>query len=103
MRCYYPEGVRRQLYALLSTTDLTQKELSKIQCPTLIMHGDEDPLIPIRAGLHLATCISGARWKLLPGMGHDINSHNDTRIGDLILDHLDRTPSNRCAEGQSAA
>ena len=38
--------------------------------PTTVVHGAEDPLIPVRNGMRLAQLIPGARYVELPGVGH---------------------------------
>jgi pimeloyl-ACP methyl ester carboxylesterase len=57
-----------QLAALLSS-DRSQR-VSAIRCPTLVVHGDCDPLIPAENGIRLAERIGGARLELLEGVGH---------------------------------
>jgi pimeloyl-ACP methyl ester carboxylesterase len=44
--------------------------LDRIQAPTLVIHGDADPLVPLANGLHLARSISGANVIIYPGVGH---------------------------------
>lgn len=44
--------------------------LQRITAPTLVIHGDRDPLIPPPNGAHLATHIPGARHIIYPGVGH---------------------------------
>src|SRR5690606_19352883 len=45
-RSYYPVGVMRQMLAVISDTTRYQL-LSRIVCPTLVVHGSADPLVPI--------------------------------------------------------
>jgi pimeloyl-ACP methyl ester carboxylesterase len=37
-----------------------------------VIHGSEDPLVRIRNGRNLARIISGARFVVVDGMGHDL-------------------------------
>ncbi|MFI9505788.1 alpha/beta fold hydrolase [Nocardia sp. NPDC052566] len=46
--------------------------LGKIDVPTLVLHGDEDPLFPIEHGRALAAEISGARFHTLTRTGHEM-------------------------------
>jgi proline iminopeptidase len=46
--------------------------LKTITVPTLVIHGDEDPLLLPECGRDVATLIPGARFDLIPGMGHDL-------------------------------
>jgi pimeloyl-ACP methyl ester carboxylesterase len=70
-RVYYPIGGSRHLLAVLASGDRLEL-LKKIRCPTLVMHGLDDPLIPVEAGKELAEIIQGAELQLVPGMGHDL-------------------------------
>jgi len=58
----------RQLYG----PDLEAMSLryGEIRCPTLVVHGERDPLVPARFGRRLADSIPGARLELLPTCGH---------------------------------
>jgi pimeloyl-ACP methyl ester carboxylesterase len=40
--------------------------------PTQIIHGRDDPLVPVAAGHDLAARIRGAEIDVIPGMGHDL-------------------------------
>lgn len=44
--------------------------LSAVAAPTLVLHGEADPLFPPEHGAALAAAIPGARLVLLPGVGH---------------------------------
>ena len=46
--------------------------LSGLTVPTLVVHGDRDPLFPIEHGVALATEIPNARLLRLPGIGHEL-------------------------------
>jgi pimeloyl-ACP methyl ester carboxylesterase len=46
--------------------------LRTISVPTLVMHGEDDPLIPVAAGYDTAENIPGARLRTIPGWGHDL-------------------------------
>ena len=48
------------------------QRLPEIQIPTLIVHGTEDPLIPIDHGLSLAENIPNAAKMIMQGVGHEI-------------------------------
>ena len=47
-------------------------ELPRIVAPTLVIHGDEDPLVPLADGEAVAAAIAGARLLVIPGMGHEL-------------------------------
>lgn len=44
--------------------------VNRIRCPTLVIHGDLDPLVPVQNGRVLAQRIPDARFLLLEGCGH---------------------------------
>lgn len=62
------EGYGRQLRAALSQN--VADSLHRITAPTLIIHGDADPLVPPANGAHLAANIASARHIVYPGVGH---------------------------------
>lgn len=69
-RNFHPAGVARQLAALLTGGD-RRPLLQTITRPTLVLHGADDPLIPLACGRDTAASIAGARLQVVPGMGHD--------------------------------
>jgi pimeloyl-ACP methyl ester carboxylesterase len=70
-RAYRPAAPLRHLLAVLSSGD-RREVVKRITCPTLVMHGIDDPLVPIEAGRELAAIIPGAQSRFVPGMGHDL-------------------------------
>lgn len=70
-RNYEPAGAQRQMAAVVATGDRSEL-LASITVPTLVIHGADDPLIPLAAGLDTAECIPAAVLQVIPGMGHDI-------------------------------
>jgi len=70
---YYPQGMSRQLVAVLSSPP-RHDMLKDVKAPTLVIHGADDPLVHVDAGKDTAASIPGARLKLIPGMGHDFTS-----------------------------
>jgi pimeloyl-ACP methyl ester carboxylesterase len=70
-RAYRPAGVLRQTLAVMSDTD-RHELLADITAPTLVIHGREDPLLPLPCGEDTARRIPGARLRVMAGMGHDI-------------------------------
>ena len=66
-----PPGVTRQLMAIYASGDRTEA-VRGIRVPTLVVHGDSDPLINVAAGRRTAELILGAELLIIPGMGHDL-------------------------------
>jgi pimeloyl-ACP methyl ester carboxylesterase len=86
-RAYDPPGLSRQLLAVWASGDRTQR-LAGVRAPTLVVHGDSDPLIPLAAGRATAAAIPGARLEVLEGMGHDLPRPLWPRIVQLISEHV---------------
>jgi non-heme chloroperoxidase len=68
-----------------SETDLTE-DLKKFDVPTLILHGDDDQIVPIAdSALLAAKIVKGATLKVYPGAPHGLcTTHKDQVNGDLI-------------------
>jgi pimeloyl-ACP methyl ester carboxylesterase len=45
--------------------------LRQVRCPTLVLHGADDPVIPAAAAKDTAESIPGAELVIIPGMSHD--------------------------------
>ncbi|EYF01477.1 alpha/beta fold hydrolase [Chondromyces apiculatus] len=63
-----PAAMARQLAAVGRWSSWDR--LEKIGVPTLVIHGDKDPLLPVRNGELIAARIPGAKLQILPGVGH---------------------------------
>lgn len=58
--------------------------LARLDLPTLVVHGDEDVLIPPQAGVTLTERIAHAQWALLHGVGHVIPSEQPAQLAELV-------------------
>lgn len=85
-RCHYPAGVARQLVAILGSGGRV-KLLREIAAPTLVIHGDADPLLPLAHGRHTALWIPGARLEVMRGMGHDLPPPLQAELAAMIAAH----------------
>jgi len=85
-RCYCPDGMERQLVAILAAESRGEL-LAAIRVPTLVIHGQDDPLIPVEAGIDTAERIPGAELCLIPGMGHDVVPALAPILAEAISDH----------------
>lgn len=70
-RSFRPQAVARQLVAIAADSHRAER-LPRITAPTLVIHGEHDPLIPVAAAHDLARRIPGARLEIIPGWGHDL-------------------------------
>jgi len=68
-----------------SETDFTE-DLKKFDVPTLIVHGDDDQIVPIgAAALHSAKLVKKATLKIYPGAPHGLAyTHKDRLNADLL-------------------
>lgn len=70
-RAFNPTGAARQMGAIRGDVDRTER-LSKLNIPTVVLHGADDPLVQVRGGESTAAAIPGAELRVIPGMGHDM-------------------------------
>jgi pimeloyl-ACP methyl ester carboxylesterase len=61
---------------------------AKAACPTSLILGERDQMIPLKAGRALAGLISGARTIVLPGAGHMLMFERPDELRDAIKDSL---------------
>jgi pimeloyl-ACP methyl ester carboxylesterase len=85
-RSYYPQGMARQNTAILASGD-RRPSLSSIRIPTLVIHGADDPLIPVEGGKDTARVIPGAGLLIIHGMGHDMPKGAWAEIAAAISRH----------------
>jgi pimeloyl-ACP methyl ester carboxylesterase len=85
-RGLYRAGTSRQLLAILATGD-RRPRLQQITVPTLVLHGADDPLVPLAAGIDTAANIPGSRLEVVPGMGHDFPPGLMARLAARIAEH----------------
>lgn len=82
-RGHDPDGVRRQLAAVLSAAD-RRPMLRTLRLPALVVHGDADPLVRLAGGLATARALRGAKLVVHPGMGHDLPAALQPGIAEEI-------------------
>ena len=70
-RAFNPAGVARQMAAIRAGGD-RRPRLAKLSVPTVVLHGADDPLVPVAGGRDTAASIPGAELRVIPGMGHDL-------------------------------
>lgn len=85
-RAFYPAGPKRQMAAIIDSGNL-RPVANRINVPTMVIHGADDPLIPSVCGQDIAANVKGARFELVEGMGHDLPPSKLPQMVDLIADH----------------
>ncbi|HEY2706703.1 MAG TPA: alpha/beta hydrolase [Caulobacteraceae bacterium] len=89
-RCYYPVGFQRQYAAVVASPDRRPK-LKTITAPTVVIHGDADPLVPVDGGRDTAANIPGAELIVVPGVGHEMPAAVLDQFVDGILSAVSRS------------
>ena len=82
-RAYSPEGTARQAAAIGRSPDRTER-LRSVRIPTLVVHGDNDPLVILAGGLHTDETIPDAELMVIKGMGHLL----DRRVWSDVIDAI---------------
>ena len=85
-RSIYPAGLPRQLAAIIDD-GCRRARLAQVRTPTLVLHGEADPLVRPAAGEDTARHISGSRLVTIPGWGHDLPIPLVPRLAAEIAGH----------------
>ncbi len=85
-RAYDPAGTTRQLLAVVASGD-RRRLLHRIVAPTLVIHGADDPLVPVEAGRDTARNVPGAKLVVIDGMGHDLPDALLPKLASEIAAH----------------
>ncbi|UCE84629.1 MAG: alpha/beta hydrolase [Deltaproteobacteria bacterium] len=88
-RSFHPPGLARQLAAIVASGSRAEA-LASLRVPTLVIHGDADPLVPVECGIATHAAIPGSELLLIEGMGHDLPPATWPRIVDAIRKHTSR-------------
>ena len=70
-RSVYPPGLPRQLAAIIDD-GCRRSRLASVTAPTLVLHGEGDPLVKLEGGQDTAKHIPDAELITIPGWGHDL-------------------------------
>jgi pimeloyl-ACP methyl ester carboxylesterase len=89
-RCYDPSGRRRQMLAVTSSGG-RKAALSELKIPTVVIHGTQDPLVPVENGRKMADVVPGAELVEIEGMGHDLPAGAWPIVADAIASNARRT------------
>lgn len=84
-RSIHPTGFARQYAAILATRD-RRAELQRLTMPVSVIHGTDDPLVPVTGGRDTAANCPTAEMIEIPGMGHNF----PPEVYDAVLDGIDR-------------
>lgn len=87
---YNPDGVARQLGAILAAPH-RRRLLRTVTAPSLVLHGDEDPLVKVECGIDTAKQLRNAELHILRGMGHDFPTSLLPEIAERIHGTVQRS------------
>jgi pimeloyl-ACP methyl ester carboxylesterase len=88
-RCFYPVGLMRQLMAIMANGN-RKIALNSIKVPTLVIHGTDDPLVPVEGGKDTVDAIPGAELLLIDGMGHSLPPETWTQVVNAIVSNASK-------------
>ena len=87
-RGFDPAGLTRQqtvsLVGHFESASYRLNNLEKITAPTVVLQGEDDPLVPVASAEDIAARVPGAELRLIPGLGHDIPAELVTTFADAI-------------------
>jgi pimeloyl-ACP methyl ester carboxylesterase len=85
-RGLHPAGFGRQLAAIVASGS-RREPLQSVTVPTLVIHGDADPLVPVEGGIDTAEAIPGAELLIIEGMGHALPPSLWPEIIEAVAGH----------------
>lgn len=74
-------------HALLAGGESNMARTSEITMPVLVIHGEEDPIIPYVHGEHLASVLPHAELLKLAGSGHELHEEDWSAVIEAIAAH----------------
>ncbi|HKT07256.1 MAG TPA: alpha/beta hydrolase [Gemmatimonadaceae bacterium] len=81
-----------------SETDFTE-DLKKFDVPTLLLHGEDDQIVPIRdSSMRSARLIKGAKDVYYPGAPHGLTSTHQNQVNAELLQFVRSAPAPRARE-----
>jgi len=81
-----PDGFLRQMAAIVASGN-RKEALKNLSVPTLVIHGDSDPLLSIDYGIDTADSIPGAKLCIIEGMGHTLPEALWNRVIETVAAH----------------
>lgn len=85
-RSHHPSGIARQMVAILASGSRVEL-LKTVSVPTLVLHGQDDPLVPLAAGEDTARQVPGSTLRTIPGWGHDLPTKLIPTLVEAIAGH----------------
>ena len=96
-----PRNISRSLQAVMNRREFRAKEMAAIQCPTLIITGEDDTAQPPRNSASLISGIRGARHVNIPGAGHSSCLETPDEVTAAMQEFLEDVSANQSAASPS--
>lgn len=72
----------------VSAYSVTKEAVATLTMPALVIHGDEDALVPFGWGVELAATLPNGRLVTMPGAGHNFLVARGAQAGTAVLDFI---------------
>lgn len=92
-RAYHPQGFKRHLLAMIVAEPRGAK-LKQLKIPSLIIHGDYDPVFPIEHGQQLAQCLLNSQLVIIKKMGHGLPECLCPKLVEVIANFINKAEKN---------
>lgn len=80
----------RYHYAAILNSESRTKKLEELNVPTLIIHGEQDPVMPIAHGKKMANTIPNATGLWIENMGHDLPDSKIDEMTNKMVSHFEK-------------
>src|SRR5262249_32869217 len=70
--------------------EIIARRVHEIRCPTLLLHGDQDDIVPVAHAYELNRLISGSELRIFHGAGHTLHREHHAELLELISSFLRR-------------
>lgn len=90
-RAQSKNAVRNHRLAVLNSPANRSTELKELNIPTLIIHGQEDQIIPVDHANYSNNIIKNSSLVIIDKMGHLLTSFFTTQVEDIILAHFSKS------------
>lgn len=82
-----PVASARHLGAIFESSGRRRAQLRYVKTPTLVIHGSQDPLLPLRGAVAMERLIPGAELLVIRGMGHGFPAPVTPLLAGAIATH----------------
>ncbi len=69
---------------------IVANRLDRVRCPTLILHGDEDDVVPVEHAYELHRLIYGSELRIFHGAGHTLHRERHAELMELLASFIER-------------